>query len=103
MSTITNLMVFTVSALFTMTITTPGLILVGFKLRAAMMVAVVGLPLTVFTSDIWINYNDWQVIHERVLNTQVGWLTIAWLILLVPYSKAVRTRRKELAAIYNRK
>jgi hypothetical protein len=103
MSNLTILMVFTVAALLTMVVTTPGAVLYGFKLRAAVMLSSVGTVLTVITSDAWITANDWQVIHSRIVDTQAGWLTLAWLILLVPYSKKSKERRKELIKIYNRK
>jgi hypothetical protein len=93
----------TLCSLFTMIFTTPGMILVGFKLRASVMLGSVGLVLTVMTSDLWIAANEWHVIHSRVLNTQAGWLTLAWLVILVPYTKTTKTRLKMYAEIYRGK
>ena len=103
MSTLTILMVISVCSLLTMTFTTPGGVLIGFKLPFATFVGMVGVSLTIITSESFNAYFGIQVIHDRVVNIQAGWLTLAWLIILTPHNKVVKARIKELAVERRRK
>jgi hypothetical protein len=84
----------TVACLLTMVYTTPGFILVGFKLPAAMALGFVGATI-VMCIHMFDSYGE-ALIWSRVNATLMWWLIPSWLVLLTPYSKKVRAARAEI-------
>jgi hypothetical protein len=92
MNTLTVLMIITSSILLMKVLTTPKGVLVGFKLPAALFVGTVGVAFVLFTNDVFMAHFGVTLIHERVLNTQAGWLTAGWMLILIPSSKETRAK-----------
>jgi hypothetical protein len=64
--------------------------LIGFRLPAALVLALVGALVTVWTNPWYLEWTGITVVWHRVNMTQIYWLIPSWLVLLTPFDAKIK-------------